>query len=50
MLKTGGMEFFRYHRDRHGSAALRDEPREKHWSYMDRYAGRAPAAIGPSFR
>jgi uncharacterized protein YciI len=32
------MEFFCYHRDRSGSAALRDELLEEHWSYMDRYA------------
>ncbi|MFJ8863407.1 YciI family protein [Streptomyces sp. NPDC102451] len=32
------MEFFCYHRDRPGSAALRDELLEDHWSYMDRYA------------
>ncbi len=32
------MEFFSYHRDRHGSTALRDELLEEHWSYMDRYA------------
>src|ERR1035437_2093960 len=32
------MEFFCYHRDRPGSAALRDELLEAHWSYMDRYA------------
>ncbi|HEY2949391.1 MAG TPA: YciI family protein [Micromonosporaceae bacterium] len=32
------MEFFCYHRDRHGSVALRDELLEEHWSYMDRYA------------
>ncbi len=32
------MEFFCYHRDRTGSAARRDELREEHWSYMDRYA------------
>lgn len=31
------MEFFCYHRDRPGSMALRDELREQHWSYMDRY-------------
>ena len=31
------MDFFCYHRDRPGSAALRDELREEHWSYMDRY-------------
>lgn len=33
-----GMEFFCYHRDRPGSAALRDELVEEHWSFMDRYA------------
>ncbi|HEY2075243.1 MAG TPA: YciI family protein [Streptosporangiaceae bacterium] len=32
------MEFFCYHRDRPGSAKLRDELLEEHWSYMDRYA------------
>ena len=32
------MEFFCYHRDRHGSGALRDELLAAHWSYMDRYA------------
>ncbi|MFE2246613.1 YciI family protein [Streptomyces lavendulae] len=32
------MEFFCYHRDRPGSVALRNELREQHWSYMDRYA------------
>jgi uncharacterized protein len=32
-----GVEFFCYHRDRPGSVALRDELREEHWSYMDRY-------------
>ena len=32
------MEFFCYHRDRSGSAALRDELVEQHWSYMDQYA------------
>ena len=31
------MEFFCYHRDRPGSAALREKLREEHWSYMDRY-------------
>ena len=31
------MDFFCYHRDRPGSAALRDQLREEHWSYMDRY-------------
>lgn len=32
------MEFFCYHRDRHGSVALRNELLEEHWSYMDGYA------------
>jgi hypothetical protein len=31
------MEFFTYHRDRPGSATLRDELVEDHWSYMDRF-------------
>ncbi|MEO3891934.1 YciI family protein [Nonomuraea sp. B5E05] len=31
------MEFFCYHRDRPGSAALREKLSEEHWSYMDRY-------------
>jgi len=31
------MEFFCYHRDRTGSATLRHELREAHWSYMDQY-------------
>jgi uncharacterized protein YciI len=38
MVKTVGVEFFCYHRDRPGSAALRDELLEAHWSYMDRFA------------
>lgn len=41
------MEFFCYHRDRLGSLALRDELREEHWSYMDRYA-RELIARGPT--
>ncbi|GAA3158006.1 YciI family protein [Nonomuraea salmonea] len=32
------MEFFCYHRDRPGSATLREKLVEKHWSYMDGYA------------
>ena len=44
----GGMEFFCYHRDRPGSAALRDELLERHWSYMDGYAT-AMIARGPTF-
>ena len=31
------MEFFCYHRDRTGSAELRQDLREEHWSYMDRF-------------
>ena len=41
------MEFFCYHRDRHGSVALRDELLEEHWSYMDRYAAEM-IARGPT--
>jgi len=32
------MEFFCYHQDRAGSAVLRDDLLEDHWSYIDRYA------------
>jgi uncharacterized protein len=42
------MEFFCYHRDRHGSAVLRDELLEDHWSYMDQYAAQM-IARGPTF-
>jgi hypothetical protein len=31
------VEFFCFHRDRNGSAALRGELREAHWAYMDGY-------------
>lgn len=48
MIETVGMEFFCYHRDRLGSAALRDELLEEHWSYMDRYAMEL-IARGPTF-
>ncbi len=41
------MEFFCYHRDRPGSASLRDELRERHWSYMDGYAAQL-IARGPT--
>ena len=41
------VEFFCYHRDRPGSAALRDELREAHWSYMDGYAAQM-IARGPT--
>ncbi len=37
MGKTVGVEFFCYHRDRPGSARLREELLEEHWSYMDRF-------------
>jgi hypothetical protein len=42
------MEFFCYHRDRSGSADLRDVLLEEHWSYMDRYATEL-IARGPTF-
>jgi uncharacterized protein YciI len=42
------MEFFCYHRDRRGSAELRDELSAEHWSYMDRYAAEM-IARGPTF-
>jgi uncharacterized protein len=41
------VEFFCYHRDRPGSAALREELREEHWSYMDRYQAQM-IARGPT--
>src|SRR5262249_20015131 len=47
MVKTMGVEFFCYHRDRPGSAALRDELLEVHWSYMDRYQAQM-IARGPT--
>ena len=37
LVKTVGVEFFCYHRDRPGSVTLREELLEQHWSYMDRY-------------
>jgi uncharacterized protein YciI len=42
------MEFFCYHRDRPGSAQLREELLEAHWSYMDRYQP-VMIARGPTF-
>ncbi|GAA3342762.1 YciI family protein [Amorphoplanes nipponensis] len=42
------MEFLCYHRDRPGSAALRRDLTEAHWSYMDGYAD-ALIARGPTF-
>ena len=47
MVKTAGMEFFCYHRDRPGSVTLRDELLEQHWSYMDRYQAQM-IARGPT--
>jgi uncharacterized protein len=47
VVKTVGVEFFCYHRDRPGSVALRDELVEAHWSYMDRYT-RQMIARGPT--
>jgi len=38
VVKTAGMEFFCYHRDRTGSGVTRDDLLEDHWSYMDKYA------------
>lgn len=46
MVKTVGVEFFCYHRDRPGSVMLRDELAEQHWSYMDRYQAEL-IAYGP---
>ena len=42
------MEFFCYHRDRAGSAALREELLQAHWSYMDGDA-KEMIARGPTF-
>ena len=47
MAETVGVEFFCYHRDRPGSATLRDELLEEHWSYMDRYQAQM-IARGPT--
>ena len=47
-MKNVPMEFFCYHRDRPGSAALRDELLEQHWSYMDGYE-KELIARGPTF-
>jgi uncharacterized protein len=46
-VKTVGVEFFCYHRDRPGSMTLREELAEEHWSYMDRYAAQM-IARGPT--
>ena len=47
LVKTVGVEFFCYHRDRPGSVPLRDELLEEHWSYMDRYQAQM-IARGPT--
>jgi uncharacterized protein YciI len=47
MAETVGVEFFCYHRDRAGAAALRDELLEEHWSYMDQYQAQM-IARGPT--
>jgi uncharacterized protein YciI len=47
VVKTVGVEFFCYHRDRADSATLREELLEEHWSYMDRYAAQM-IARGPT--
>ncbi len=47
LMKTSGMEFFCYHRDRSDSLALRDELLEEHWSYMDGFAAEM-IARGPT--
>src|SRR5512142_1327600 len=41
------MEFFCYHRDRPGSAPMRDELLAAHWSFMDRFAAEM-IARGPT--
>jgi len=48
VVKTADIEFFCYHRDRLGSAPLREKLLEEHWSYMDRYAT-TMVARGPTF-
>jgi hypothetical protein len=48
VVKTADIEFFCYHRDRLGSAPLREKLLEEHWSYMDRYAT-TMIARGPTF-
>ena len=50
MVKTVGVEFFCYHRDRPRSVTLREELLEQHWSYMDQYQAemiaRGPTLVG----
>jgi uncharacterized protein YciI len=47
-LLTGTVDFICVHRDRPGSADLRDELLEDHWAYMDGYAD-TMIARGPMF-
>ncbi|OAP27063.1 YciI-like protein [Amycolatopsis sp. M39] len=47
MRQTRLVKFFCYHRDRPGSAALRAELVEAHWSYMDGFAAEL-IARGPT--
>ena len=49
VVKTMGVEFFCYHRDRPGSMTLREELLEEHWSYMDRYQAQM-IARGPTLQ
>lgn len=46
-VETVGMEFLCYHHDRPGSAPLRYELVEGHWSYMDQFAAQM-IARGPT--
>jgi uncharacterized protein len=47
IVKTVGVDFFCYHRDRPGSMTLREELQERHWSYMDQYQAQM-IARGPT--
>jgi hypothetical protein len=42
------MEFFCFHRDREGSADLREDLVEEHWSYMDQFDSQL-IVRGPTF-
>ena len=47
IVKTAGVDFFCYYRDRPGSMTLREELRERYWSYMDQYQAQM-IARGPT--
>ena len=47
IVKTAGVDFFCYYRDRPGSMTLREELQERHWSYMDQYQAQM-IARGPT--